>query len=127
MKTDFSRLVLIKRSDIIIIACVIVAAIIAFPIISHSDGRLEASVTVNGETVCTIDLSSREKLEFRTDTAPSLLIKAENGEVWIEKAECKDKLCVACGRLSRKGDTAVCLPAKTVICIGNSELDAVTY
>lgn len=127
MKADFSRHALIKKADIIIIACVIIAAIIAFPIISRSDGRLEASVTVNGETVCTIDLSSRKSLEFRTDTAPSLLIKAENGEVWIEEAECKDKLCVACGRLSRKGDTAVCLPAKTVICIGNSELDAVTY
>lgn len=118
---------LIKKADIIIIACVIIAAIIAFSIISRSDGRLEATVTVSGETVCSIDLSSCESLEFRTDTAPSLLIKAENGEVWIEEAGCTDKLCVACGRLSRKGDTAVCLPAKTVICIGNSEFDAVTY
>lgn len=127
MKADFSRLELIKKADIIIIACIIFAATIALPIISRSDGRLEATVTVEGKTVCTIDLSAAESLEFRTDTEPSLLIKAENGEVWIEEAACKDKICVACGRLSRKGDTAVCLPAKTVICVGNSELDAVTY
>ncbi len=127
MKADFSRLELIKKTDIIIIVCVIVAAIVALPIISRSDGKLEATVTIDGKTVCTIDLSSAENLEFRTDTEPSLLIKSENGEVWIEEAGCRDKICVACGRLSRKGDTAVCLPARTVICIGNSELDAVTY
>lgn len=127
LKADFSRLKLIKKADIIIIVSIVFASLVAFPIISRSDGRLEATVTIEGKTVCTIDLSASQSLEFRTDTEPSLLIKAENGEVWIEEAGCKDKICVACGRLSRKGDTAVCLPAKTVICVGNSELDAVTY
>ena len=98
---------LLRKADIFIIAAVIVAAAALWLALSQYQGKLEAVVTVDGEVLRTVDLSS--------------------GAIWVAEAGCRDKLCAACGKLTRMGDTAVCLPARTVITVSGSELDAVTY
>lgn len=49
------------------------------------------------------------------------------GEVWMESADCPDKLCVGQGRISRSGQTIICLPNKVMVTIkgGKSEYDGV--
>ncbi len=49
------------------------------------------------------------------------------GEVWMETADCPDKLCVAQGKISRSGQTIICLPNKVMVTIkgGKSEYDGV--
>ncbi len=49
------------------------------------------------------------------------------GEVWMESADCPDKLCVGRGRISRSGQTIICLPNKVMVTIkgGKSEYDGV--
>lgn len=118
---------LLRKADIFIIAAVIVAAAALWLALSQYQGKLEAVVTVDGEVLRTVDLSSGEAAEFRTGTDPDLLIIARDGAIWVAEAGCRDKLCSACGKLTRMGDTAVCLPARTVITVSGSELDAVTY
>ena len=94
---------------------------------SKSDSP-QAVITVNGETVETVDLDSvKEKIIIKPATSPEVVIVAENGAIRFDSAECEDKLCVACGNLSKHGDTAVCLPSKTVITITGSDVDAVVY
>lgn len=119
---------LIRKGDIaVILAILLVAAVLWFFQTRHTD-KLEAVITVNGETVETIDLASvKKKTTFELDTEPEVVIAAENGAIYFESADCDDKLCVNCGRLSRKGDTAVCLPAKTVVTVSGSDLDVLTY
>ena len=109
---------LLRKADIFIIAAVIVAAAALWLALSQYQGKLEAVVTVDGEVLRTVDLSG---------TDPDLLIIARDGAIWVAEAGCRDKLCAACGKLTRMGDTAVCLPARTVITVSGSELDAVTY
>ena len=85
-------------------------------------------ISVNGEIIETIDLASvKEKTTFELGTEPKVVIAAENGTVYFESADCDNKLCVSCGKLSRKGDTAVCLPAKTVVTVSGSDIDILTY
>ena len=50
-----------------------------------------------------------------------------DGEVWMEEADCPDKLCVLQGKISRSGQTIICLPNKTMVTIkgGKSEYDGV--
>ena len=71
--------------------------------------------------------SAKEEAVIIPDTEPKVRIVAENGKIFFESAECEDKLCVSCGKLEKKGDTAVCLPSKTVITVAGSDVDAVTY
>ena len=118
----------IKKGDIIIIAVILLAAAVFTFWNSSKTESVQAVITVDGETVKTVDLANiKEKFTFIPATDPRVVITAENGEIRFESAECEDKLCVACGNLSKHGDTAVCLPSKTVITITGSDVDAVVY
>ena len=119
---------LFKKGDLAVILVILIAAAVFWIYQSQSTGRLQAVITVNGETVETIDLSSvKEKRIIELDTDPKVVIAAENGEIYFESAECEDKLCINCGKLGRKGDTAVCLPAKTVVTVSGSDVGVMTY
>ena len=120
---------LFRKGDIAVILVILIAAALFWGIRqSEQTDKLEAVITVNGETVETIDLSSvKEKQIFEFDTTPKVIIAAENGEIYFESSDCDDKLCINCGKLSRKGDTAVCLPAKTVVTVSGSDVGVMTY
>ncbi len=117
-----------RKGDIAVIAAIILAAA-AFMLWSSTKTEApQAVITVNGEVFETIDLHSvNEKKIIQPKTVPSVIIIAENGEIWFDKADCEDKLCTASGKLSKHGDTAVCLPAKTAITVTGSDVDAVVY
>lgn len=119
---------LIRKGDIAVILAILLVAAVLWFFQTRQPDKLEAVITVNGETVETIDLASvKKKTTFKLDTEPEVVIAAENGAIYFESADCDDKLCVNCGKLSRKGDTAVCLPAKTVVTVSGSDLDVLTY
>lgn len=119
---------LFRKTDLIIILTVALAALIF--ILWQRSGKtpLTADISVNGKTVESVILSKvTDRVEIRPEGTGDVLIVAENGRIRFEFSDCPDKLCVKQGELYRKGDTAVCLPEKTVITVRGSELDAVTY
>ena len=119
---------LFKKGDLIVIAVILIVAA-AFMLWSDSKSEApQAVITVNGETIKTVDLSSvKEKIIIKPETSPEVVIVAENGEIRFDSADCEDKLCIAYGSLSKHGDTAVCLPSKTAITVTGSDVDAVVY
>ena len=122
------KLKFIKKGDIAVIALIIIASAIFMLWNSLKSDSVQAVITVDGKVIETIDLSNvTEKITVIPATSPRVVITAENGEIRFESADCEDKLCVACGDLSRHGDTAVCLPSKTVITVTGSDVDAVVY
>ncbi len=121
------NLKLFKKGDIAVIAVILVIAGIFSLWQFFSAEKLTAVVTVDGKTIETVDLSKKESRIIIPDTDPAVEITAEDGKIFFSHAECADKLCVSCGELYRKGDTAVCLPSKTVITVTGSDVDAVTY
>ncbi len=119
---------LFRKADIIIILAVLVIAGV-FLLWQYSPAdNLRAVITVDGKTVGTLDLGkiTGEKVII-PDTSPKVKIVAEKGSIRFDEAECRDKICVSRGKLYRKGDTAVCLPSKTVITITGGSVDAMTY
>ena len=118
---------LMKKGDILLVAAIAVIAGIFFLWQSLNSESLTAVITVDGEVVQTVNLSAKEEKIIIPDTQPKVKIVAENGKIRFDYAECEDKLCVSCGNLEKKGDTAVCLPSKTVITVAGSDVDAVTY
>ncbi len=119
---------LFRKTDLIIILTVALAALIF--ILWQRSGKtpLTADISVNGKTVESVNLSKvTDRVEIRPEGTGDVLIVAENGRIRFEFSDCPDKLCVKQGELYRTGDTAVCLPEKTVITVRGSELDAVTY
>ncbi len=119
---------LFRKADIIIILAVLVIAGV-FLLWQYSSGdNLRAVIAVEGKVVETLDLDKiTGKKVIIPDTSPKVKIVAEKGSIRFDEAECRDKICVSRGKLYRKGDTAVCLPSKTVITITGGSVDAVTY
>ncbi len=117
---------LFRKGDFAVILAVLIVALAFFAWKNIGSDKKEAVITVDGEIIETVDLQAiTEKKTIKI--GDEAVIVAENGAVYFESAKCEDKLCVACGKLTEKGDTAVCLPAKTVVTVAGKKVDAVTY
>jgi len=122
------KIKLIKKADIfIILFLVAVCAVMLVPGL-FSDGEKTANIYKNGELIRTVNLTDVEKdYEIELDGA---VILVEKNAVSFKEADCPDKLCVKCGKLRNSGDTAVCVPTRTVITVTDSqkgETDAISY
>ena len=124
---------LFKKADIFLILFLCLAGAALFLPGILGNGNLEALIYENGNITHRIDLSEVEKSYIITlDGPPASTVKVEQNAISYLSSECPDKLCVKAGKLTHRGDTAACLPAKTVIVIegksGNNTLpDVITY
>ena len=85
-----------------------------------------AQITYDGKVVCIVDLSTDR--EFSLEEDPTVRFRVEKGSIAFIDATCPDKICEQAGRLSRVGETAACLPRKTVVTVisgKKGEADAV--
>lgn len=119
---------LFKKGDLVVIIAVILAALIFAYFSASGKEKPVAVISVDGITVETVELYSlAEKREINLGGEYNIKIVAENGEIRFEHSDCKDKLCINTGTLKKGGDVAVCLPAKTVITVTGTDVDAVVY
>ncbi|MDD6807735.1 MAG: NusG domain II-containing protein [Oscillospiraceae bacterium] len=122
----------IKKADVILfILLLITCAILILPS-KFSKVGATAKIYLNGEIIESIDLSTvKETYSFELDSTPSVEITVEPNCIYYSKADCPDKLCINCGRLSHPGDTAACLPSETLIVLegqkDKDQPDALTY
>lgn len=121
---------LIKKNDILLVAVLAAVCAAALCLLRFSGASLTAVVTVDGRVIEAAELDKvEESYTVVTDTVPQTVIRFERSAVYFESSQCENQLCVKAGRLTRRGATAACLPAKTVITIvdGKKTVDAVTY
>ena len=62
-------------------------------------------------------VSLDEDREFALDEDPTVRFKIQDGAIAFIDATCPDKICEQAGYLSRVGETAACLPRKTVLTV----------
>lgn len=123
---------LIKKADIILIVLLLlVCAALLIPK-QFDKTPVKAVVYKDGKVVKEIDLSSvKEPYDFDLGSTPKAVLKVENGSICYSYADCHDKLCINSGKLSKPGDTAACLPSKTLVVIegekSSDEPDVITY
>ncbi len=125
----------VRKADIfLLVGLLILCAAILLPsyFAASSKKDLTAVVMQNGEEVKEIALSDiTEAYTFTLNTDPSVTIAVEPGCIYYASADCPDKVCVKTGKLTKAGDTAACLPSKTLIVIrGTAEKgqpDILTY
>ncbi len=119
---------LITRKDAAVL--LIVAAVILISLIVGeytAQNGVYAEVTVDGKTVETISLSDKSYSLYTLENG--VVIEKKDGTVRFYESDCKDKICINSGTLSRAGDVAACLPNKTVIALKGekTDYDIMTY
>ncbi|MBR3835841.1 MAG: NusG domain II-containing protein [Clostridia bacterium] len=118
---------LFGKADIFIIISVLVLSLLLFIPGIFNNNNLIATVYSDGEIIEEINLNEVE--------VPRTFSPKDGTEITVEKdrirfsaACCKDELCIGSGWLSKKGQTAACLPERIVITIkGTDKTDMMTY
>lgn len=121
---------LIKPLDLLLIALLLLGGTGFWLYAKHSTTHAEAVIYIDGEIYQSIALEKvEEPYELPLPCDPKATLLIEKGAVAFKEAECSDKVCVNTGKLTKRGDTAACLPAKVVVTIENGEkqLDAMVY
>ncbi len=118
---------IIKKSDIILAAALIlVCTLLTFVSVSVPEDPGSSAVVVvtkDGELFESCGLFEEKII----DTGSNRIV-VENGEVYMASSDCKNRICVRQGRISRPGQSIICIPNRIVIEIkgGESGYDAVT-
>ncbi len=122
---------LFSKADAVLIAVLllIAAAALFFRMRGSAGEERFARIEKDGETISYFRLSEDLPYrEYEIGGAVPVTIAAENGAVWFLHSECPDRLCVRFGKLSKTGETAVCLPARVAVTVEGEKkaVDAVT-
>lgn len=112
---------LFYKKDIVIILVLLVLVIVGFLLVwvyrSTGDSRT-AVIEHNSAEIRRINLDkvSQSDIIFINDGDDCRVeIEVQNGRICVRYSSCPDKVCVNCGWLYEKGDTAVCLPNSVVV------------
>lgn len=117
----------IKRNsaakDLVLIG--IIAAIglcIATAAILLSGNGSTVQVRVDGKISASYPLSIDIEADITGAGGTNRLV-IHDGEAWIESASCPDGICVRTGRISKNGQSIICLPNKVVVEIVSDKTD----
>lgn len=83
------------------------------------DGEQYRQIKLNDQTDETIELDGKKG---------KVVIRAEGKSIWFEDADCPDHTCIKTGKISKVGQSAVCLPNRVMLKITGSnaaEVDVV--
>ena len=117
---------LFKYGDLIVIFLVLLLGVAACGITYGEKGKtvlIYSNSYLYGEYSLLDEKSLTVENEFGTN---KVVISGEN--VWVEDASCKDKRDVLQGKISKSGQSIICLPNRLVVTIkGGADFDALSY
>lgn len=108
------------KNDFILIGTVIVLAaifIVLFTLLAKKGKTVE--IIVDGKTQYSYNLNDKDEIVVLTGESDEFqnTVIIDDGKVYIESANCPDKICVAHKPISKEGQTIVCLPHKLVVAV----------
>ncbi len=120
-----------KKKDIILIGTILVIALVSFLVLNLRSNHTGNTVivSVSGEIYGKYPLNENRIIDVNENKGHNRIV-INDGKVYMEEADCPDKYCVSQGKISKTGETIVCLPHKLSVEIKNQseatdEIDAV--
>ena len=114
----------IKKDMLLIGGLLLTGIIIAAGVCIFSGRGQTVQVRVNGSVVSEYPLSQNRTVVLNGSGGTNVLV-IEDGTARIDKADCPDGLCCKTGKVSRSGQSIICLPHKlTVEITGETRKDA---
>lgn len=113
-----------RRTDIVIIAVIAVAAVLFWFLYSTVFGKTGtyAEIYYRSERVMTVDLSEGKEDTFSIEQVPDVVFQLyADGSIAFTESDCPDKVCIQSGRLHLAGQYAACLPNQLYMKIISTE------
>ena len=105
----------VKKNDMILISVIAVLALALFAFTNMT-------VQTGAYAVISVDGSEIKRLPLFEDTSYTIEgvgghndLVIEDGEAYLTDADCPDRLCVKMGKISKNGESIICLPHKVVV------------
>ena len=110
------------RADVLLLGGILLAGCIfgLILLLTRHDGA-QVQVRVAGTVKTAFPLAEDTTYEITGADGGTNLLIIQDGEAWIEEASCPDGLCMNMGKISRKGQSIVCLPNQVVVEVVDSE------
>lgn len=106
---------IVSKADIILIAVILIVAGIFFILhILETGTGLEVYIYIDGRTEKVLSLDKDTVYEADTSMGYNRIV-IDEGEVYVELADCPDGICVNHKPVNQAGDTIICLPHKLVV------------
>ena len=100
-----------KKGDFIAIGIILVFALLSFLLFSlFSPSSVTVKITENQKIVYEGKINTDKKIELENNT-----VVIANGEVFMEESNCKNQICVKHKKISRSGESIICLPNKVIV------------
>ncbi len=100
-----------KKGDIVIICAAAAAFVLSIVLlVSFSKQGSRVVVRQDNKIIYNEDLDINKTIDTETNT---VIIK--DGVVYISDASCKNQVCVNTGKISKKGESIICLPNKVIV------------
>ena len=110
------------KKDIIILSVLLVIAITAylfFYMVNQKDAGY-VNIYRQDRLIETYPVSKDGEYKIKTDDDFNQIV-IKKGIVSMKDANCPDQLCVKQGRISKSGESIICLPHKIVVTISSKE------
>lgn len=105
-----------RRGDLLLLGgFLLIGCIIGIVLLYTGSKGGEVQVRVAGEIRESYPLGEDRTVEVKGIGGGSNLLVIEDGKAYISEATCPDKVCIGMGKISRRGESVVCLPNQVVI------------
>ena len=101
---------------LVALAVFAVAAVCMLAMFFRESGDLKAVVRQDGKIIKEVELQTvQSPYLFPVKGDIPLIILFESDGACVKSSECRDKICVNTGKLTRAGQMAICLPARVTL------------
>ena len=115
----------IRKNDIIMIAFLLLICVVIqfYNVYKRNSGNENSRVIISafGKEYKNLPLNENNEIIIENGNMKNIIV-IENGEVYMKDANCDKGLCLRQDKISRPGESIVCLPNKVKVSItGNKE------
>lgn len=119
-----------KKKNIILFSSLLLMMVAAFFIrgILYSGQEAHIEIVCENEVRYIFDVDEVETIRVEHPDGSYNIVQIKNGTVWVSDADCDNHDCIKQGRISKVGQSVICLPHQMIIRIvgaQDSEYDAV--
>ncbi len=112
----------IKKADVIALIVILILTAVFFLVFRtfKSQGKT-VIVRVSGEETASYSLDKDRTETINGANGGTNLLVIEDGTVCLKEASCPDKLCVNQGKISKRGESIICLPNEVIVEISSDD------
>lgn len=112
-----------KKNDRLLLLALLILGIITWGLSRYGLGEVKGPLTLvvkqKQTVITTLPLQKEGKLEIPTEHGV-MQVQVTPQSVQVMSAPCPDKLCLSQGKITRAGQSIVCLPEQTVFMLTGS-------